>query len=117
MSELSEALGRERVLTFDGKEFAVKPLNFNSLAVIEEKFGSLDALTFEKAADQRFLLWVLLSASDPSLTETAVGEMLTFEKLSEVVEFITAALRLSGLISKDGGGAEPKNSPARKAKA
>ena len=117
MSELSQLLPQERRISFAGKEWSVKPLTFNSLARIEDKYGSLEKMDLGKVTDQRFLLWVILGASDPALTEEAVGELLTIDKMEQVVAFIGQALEWSGLTASPGERETPpeKNAATRKA--
>jgi hypothetical protein len=120
--ELTEALGAPFPLSFAGKEWTIKPLTFNSLVLIEQKFGNVEDVDLSRIASQRFVLWVILNASDKSLTEEAVGDMLTLDKSAEVSGFIMEFFQRSGLVGKNQtegkeAGETEKNAPARKAKA
>ena len=103
MSDLSEALAAPTIIHFAGKDRPIKPLDFNRLILIEDEFGSLDAVDYSKARSQRFLMYIILGATHEDLTEEGVGEMLTLTNPDETVTFVKSVLRLSGLLPKEDG--------------
>lgn len=100
-TELADALAAPRPVHFAGKDYAVSPLNFNNLVAIEEKFGDLDNMDLSKVSTQRFVLWLILSQSDPELTEHQVGSLLTLQHLKDANGLILTVFRASGL-AEDG---------------
>ena len=72
--------------------------DFNALALLEDKFGSLDAALEELGKKGtikgiRTLLHVGLVHEDPALTEHQVGKAITFEDLPRVVQAIGDAFK------------------------
>ncbi|MGE5553294.1 MAG: hypothetical protein ACM3XZ_05145 [Betaproteobacteria bacterium] len=84
-------------------------INFNTLALIEEKTGknTLRSETWQNisASDLRVFLWACLLHEDPELTLEQVGAMLTMDKVAE----ITAALQAAASASFPPASGEAKN--------
>lgn len=123
MAELVDALGKGKTLTFAGRDWTVRPLDFNDLCDLEESLGTLEALDLSTLKHQREVLWLTLRKADPTLpdeyrqrgqyklTRQDVGAMLTAEELQkpETGEFLIEVLRMSGILPrKPEGDASPK---------
>lgn len=84
-------------------------LDFNALALIEEKTGknTLDGATWSNmtASTMRVFLWACLLHEDPSLTLEQVGKMLTPASIPAVTEAIQKVMAVS---MPEGGGEGPK---------
>lgn len=104
---LADTLARPRTATLAGKEHSVPVLNFNHLADLEEHFGALEDIDIGKISHQRYVLWFILSRSQPELTEQQIGESLTLDNGAETGAFIRKVFTLSGFKSYD----EPEGVP------
>lgn len=109
---LADALARPQTIFFAGREIAFRPLNFNDLADLEERFGDLENIETDKIKDQRFMIWFILSRAEPTLTEEEVGAGLTLDKSRDVSSFIRHVFVLSGFRQEAAQGETPNpNAP------
>jgi len=84
---LAHKTGATIVKLGDGQEYEFVPLNANMMAEVEEHFD----MSFDKmfGGDQRrtkytrYLLWTILKAKYPDITEEQVGEILTAKVIAE----------------------------------
>ncbi len=118
MTQLCEALGAPKTIEFAGRAWSVRPMTFNDLCDLEDRFGDVANIDLSRVAGQRFVLWVILRG-ETGLTEREVGELLTIDQPEAVGEFIGEVLRMSGLTRDlDDPADAPKNAaaPAGRAK-
>jgi hypothetical protein len=115
-TELRDALGASRSLTLNGVEYRIQPIDLNDLALIEERFDSIEGLKVESIDEMKFVLWLFLRKADPGLTveeraqcdypmtEAQAGNLATYETVRDgsLMTFITSALVFSGLIPEAG---------------
>lgn len=94
---LSEIKSKTVPITLqDGKERHLR-FTLNALALLEEKYGSVDRAFEEVQRSQsviglRYLLWVGLSWEDEELTEHDVGNLIDIGYMSEMMEKLGIAL-------------------------
>lgn len=74
-------------------------MDFNVICELENKYGTFEkasnALGGGKMKDVRFLLYAMLKQDDESLTEKAVGHMITLENMQPVIEALGASMKAS----------------------
>lgn len=113
MSEASKAYPREATFTAaDGKTYAVRPLTLDGLIAIEERYKldsiedafNTERLQLMKAANLRFLLWTVLKAAHPDLTEEETGRIIDVQNLP--------AARTAVVMAFTGGLPEPDQKEA-----
>ena len=105
MSEASKAYPREATFTAaDGKTYTVRPLTLDGLIAIEERFTlesieqafDTERLQLHKSVNLRFLLWIVLRAAHPDLTEEQTGRIIDVQILpaarTAVVQAFTGGL-------------------------
>lgn len=94
---LSEIKSKTVPITLqDGKERHLR-FTLNALALLEEKYGSVDRAFEEVQKSQsviglRYLLWAGLSWEDEELTEHDVGNLIDIGYMSEMMEKLGIAL-------------------------
>lgn len=83
-------------LNIAGQEYNLS-MDFNVLCEMEERYGTIDkageALANGNMKDVRFLLYAMLSQSDETLTEKAVGHMITLQNMQEVMNALGEAMK------------------------
>lgn len=96
MSTLQDVKPKKVELTFkDGSVHEVQ-FTLNALALLEEKYGDVDA-AFEKLDKGsfvaiRYMLWAALQHEENPLTEAEVGNMIDVNSLSEISGILTEAV-------------------------
>ena len=100
--KIKVTLDRERTLWF----------SYNAFIALEEATGhsimaGIDPKVFQSARGIRDFLWAGLLHEDPTLTREQVGEMLSFDRIAEIVETVAAALAESMPKPKAGKKAPP----------
>jgi hypothetical protein len=123
---LTETLAKSKRLVLDGKEYDIEPLDFNDLADLEVRFGSLDQVNPASIHAARFIAWLALRKHDPTLTaeeredcryrltETEVGRRLKSNS-TETMAFVVGVLQLSGMVSDGEAAGKPAKKQAAKA--
>jgi hypothetical protein len=77
-------------ITLGGREFPLVELNWNDYCEMEDAFGR-DPNEWRGMKASRYLLWLGLRKSDPSLTLEQVGELVTaadFERVAAAVDLL-----------------------------
>ena len=84
-----------KITLADGKEYELSPLDLNMLVAIEEKFGGkpLETLGNGKLATARFVLYLRLKDKNPSLTEEAVGKLVTWGILTAIFTQLSGGIK------------------------
>jgi hypothetical protein len=72
-----------------------KALSLNDLADLEEKYGAIDKVDFNKFAVLRYVLWLAIKRNEPGVDEREVGDRFDIKSMQETV---TKVLRDSGLL-------------------
>ena len=75
-----------------------KALNLNDLADLEEKYGSVDKIDFNKFNVLRYVLWLAIKRNEPEVTEREVGDRFDIKSMQDTV---TKVLRDSGLLPEE----------------
>jgi len=85
-------MGAKTITLSNGQAYAVRPLNLNMMAALEEKFGEPfgKLLTSQRMAVIRHLLFLMLHEDNSNLTEERVGQLVTVEIIGSLVEEIAA---------------------------
>lgn len=102
----SELKATGKKLTLGGKEYEIV-LDMNALCEMEEKYGSIDKAFASlgkmvdgagkgKVAggmkDIRFLLYVMMKHSDPNITETEAGQLMTIDQMQNIMDSLGSAM-------------------------
>lgn len=72
-----------------------KALSLNDLADLEEKYGAIDKVDFNKFSVLRYVLWLAIKRNEPEVDEREVGDRFDIKSMQETV---TKVLRDSGLL-------------------
>lgn len=72
-----------------------KALSLNDLADLEEKYGAIDKIDFNKFSVLRYVLWLAIKRNEPEVSEREVGDRFDIRSMQETV---TKVLRDSGLL-------------------
>jgi hypothetical protein len=72
-----------------------KALNLNDLADLEDKYGAIDKIDFNKFNVLRYVLWLAIKRNEPEITEREVGDRFDIRTMQDTV---TKVLRDSGLL-------------------
>jgi hypothetical protein len=85
-------MGAKTITLSNGQAYAMRPLNLNMMAALEEKFGEPfgKLLTSQRMAVIRHLLFLMLHEDNSNLTEERVGQLVTVEIIGSLVEEIAA---------------------------
>lgn len=86
-------------LTLGGREFELKTFNLNDWIELGEKgvdFNKYKDGTAPTMKDLRTLIWVAVKKVDPAVTEEWVGEVLTIDAMTEVVNTVVNFINPSG---------------------
>lgn len=75
-----------------------KALSLNDLADLEERYGAIDKVDFNKFTVLRYVLWLAIRKNEPEVDEREVGERFDIKSMQETV---TKVLRDSGLLPED----------------
>lgn len=86
------------VINLEGKDYELK-FTLSSMAELEDEYGSIDEAMaqMEKRSIKviRFFLWAGMVHADETLTPKKVGDMITFDKLSECASALGRAMQAS----------------------
>ena len=72
-----------------------KAPNLNDLADLEDKYGAIDKIDFNKFNVLRYVLWLAIKRNEPEITEREVGDRFDIRTMQDTV---TKVLRDSGLL-------------------
>ena len=75
-----------------------KALSLNDLADLEERYGAIDKIDFNKFSVLRYVLWLAIKKNEPEVDEREVGERFDIKSMQETV---TKVLRDSGLLPEE----------------
>lgn len=95
MSTIQDVKAKPVMVTFtDGTEHEIK-FTLNALALLEEKYGSVDdalgKLDSGSFVAIRYLLWAAMQHEENPLTETQVGNLLDINALGNITDALTSA--------------------------
>lgn len=89
-----------------------KALSLNDLADLEERYGAVDKIDFNKFTILRYVLWLAIRKSEPDVEEREVGERFDIKSMQETV---TKVLRDSGLLPEEAEAGEQVGKAASRA--
>ena len=87
-------------------------LSINDLADLEERYGAVDKIDFNKFTVLRYVLWLAIRKSEPEVDEREVGERFDIKSMQETV---TKVLRDSGLLPEEAEAGEQVGKAASRA--
>lgn len=75
-----------QIITLNGKEYKVKPLNLNMMEQVEDKFDQPwdELIKGMRIKVLKYILWLCFKEYHPELTEGAIGELISSEILLDV---------------------------------
>lgn len=88
-------------VTLGGREFPLVELNWNDYCAIEDAFGR-DPSEWRGMRASRFILWLALRKSDPTLTVEAVGELVAGTYFDRAADALDAVMGVDGADAKNG---------------